>query len=267
MIVNWGSLLKVEIICHSIIIGKNLISNTFNVNKCVRVLNFLCYNYPRMETTLSFTHGIAVIGFRLKDSSLLYLCFLHTTLHPIQSVVLLIMHLLSYFVPLYAPSTICCPFDDATSIIFSSAIHMDEIGLNIPVISLIWTSRFFMWTLKSWNVPFKPAPKLSLHHFRRNLDASLCIVRASSRTCLHFNWMILGQKYNTSSMTTVITYIVAGLPYSIFQIQCIFSARSLTYEMLRWTVLTDHYFVSGLLYSLMSGMSLRTLRSRTDVAI
>ena len=39
-----------------------------------------------------------------------------------------------------------------------------------------------------------------------------------------------------------------------------FSARSLTYEMLRWVVLMDHYFVSGLLYSPMSGLSLRTLR-------
>ena len=40
-----------------------------------------------------------------------------------------------------------------------------------------------------------------------------------------------------------------------------FLARSLTYEMLRWAVLTDHYFVSGLLYSPMSRLSLRTLRS------
>ena len=39
-----------------------------------------------------------------------------------------------------------------------------------------------------------------------------------------------------------------------------FSARSLTYEMLRWAVLTDHYFIRGLLYSPMSGLSLRTLR-------
>ena len=57
----------------------------------------------------------------------------------------------------------------------------------------------------------------------------------------------------------VITYIVARLPYSIFPIQYTFSARSLTYEMLRWAILTDHYFVSGLLYFLMSGLSL-TLR-------
>ena len=40
-----------------------------------------------------------------------------------------------------------------------------------------------------------------------------------------------------------------------------FSARSLTYEMLRWAVLTDHYCIGGLLYSPMSRMSLRTLRS------
>ena len=39
-----------------------------------------------------------------------------------------------------------------------------------------------------------------------------------------------------------------------------FSARSLAYEMLRWAVLTDHCFVSGLLYSPMSGLSLKTLR-------
>ena len=39
-----------------------------------------------------------------------------------------------------------------------------------------------------------------------------------------------------------------------------FSARSLTYEMLRWAVLMDHYFVSGLLYSPMSGLSIRTLK-------
>ena len=39
-----------------------------------------------------------------------------------------------------------------------------------------------------------------------------------------------------------------------------FSARSLTYEMLRWAVLMDHYYISGLLYSPMSGLSLRTLR-------
>ena len=39
-----------------------------------------------------------------------------------------------------------------------------------------------------------------------------------------------------------------------------FSARSLTYEMLRWAVLTDHYFIRGLLYSPMSRLSLRTLR-------
>ena len=38
-----------------------------------------------------------------------------------------------------------------------------------------------------------------------------------------------------------------------------FSARSPTYEMLRWAISTDH-FVSGLLYSPMSGPSLRTLR-------
>ena len=39
-----------------------------------------------------------------------------------------------------------------------------------------------------------------------------------------------------------------------------FSARALTYEMLRWAVLTDHYCISGLLYSPMSELSLRTLR-------
>ena len=38
------------------------------------------------------------------------------------------------------------------------------------------------------------------------------------------------------------------------------SARSLTYEMLRWAVLMDHYYISGLLYSPISGLSLRTLR-------
>ena len=58
----------------------------------------------------------------------------------------------------------------------------------------------------------------------------------------------------------VITYIVAMLPYSIFSDTIHFSARSFTYEMLRWAVLTDHYFVSGLLYSSMSELSLRTLR-------
>ena len=36
-----------------------------------------------------------------------------------------------------------------------------------------------------------------------------------------------------SNYVAVITYIVARLPYSIFQTQYIFSARSLTYEMLR----------------------------------
>ena len=40
----------------------------------------------------------------------------------------------------------------------------------------------------------------------------------------------------------------------------LFSAKSLTYEMLRWGVLSDHYFICGLLYSPMSGLSLRTLR-------
>ena len=39
-----------------------------------------------------------------------------------------------------------------------------------------------------------------------------------------------------------------------------FSARSLTYEMLRWAVLMDHYYISGLLHSPMSTLSLRTLR-------
>ena len=39
-----------------------------------------------------------------------------------------------------------------------------------------------------------------------------------------------------------------------------FSTRSLTYEMLRWAVLSDHYFICGLLYSPMSGLSLGTLR-------
>ena len=39
-----------------------------------------------------------------------------------------------------------------------------------------------------------------------------------------------------------------------------FSARSLTYEMLRWAVLPNHYCICGLLYSPMSGLSLRTLR-------
>ena len=39
-----------------------------------------------------------------------------------------------------------------------------------------------------------------------------------------------------------------------------FSARSLTYEMLKWAVLMDHYYISGLLYSPMSGLSLKTLR-------
>ena len=61
-------------------------------------------------------------------------------------------------------------------------------------------------------------------------------------------------------MSFVITYIVAGLPYSIIQTQYFFSARSLTYEMLRWAVLMDHYYISGLLYSPMLGPSLRTLR-------
>ena len=40
-----------------------------------------------------------------------------------------------------------------------------------------------------------------------------------------------------------------------------FSARSLTYEMLRWAVLPNHYYICGLLYSPKSGPSLRTLRS------
>ena len=39
-----------------------------------------------------------------------------------------------------------------------------------------------------------------------------------------------------------------------------FSTRSLTYETLRWAILMDHYFICGLLYSPMSGLSLRTLR-------
>ena len=39
-----------------------------------------------------------------------------------------------------------------------------------------------------------------------------------------------------------------------------FSVRSLTYEMLRWAVLMYHYYISGLLYSPMLGLSLRTLR-------
>ena len=56
----------------------------------------------------------------------------------------------------------------------------------------------------------------------------------------------------------VFTYIVARLPYSIFQ-TVHFSARSLTYEMLRWAVLMDHYCISGLLFSPMSRLSLRTL--------
>ena len=38
-----------------------------------------------------------------------------------------------------------------------------------------------------------------------------------------------------------------------------FSARSLTYEMLRWAFLMDHCCIGGLLYSPMSGLSLRTL--------
>ena len=39
-----------------------------------------------------------------------------------------------------------------------------------------------------------------------------------------------------------------------------FSARSLTYEMLRWAFLMDHFCISGLLYVPMLGLSLRTLR-------
>ena len=39
-----------------------------------------------------------------------------------------------------------------------------------------------------------------------------------------------------------------------------FSARSLSGEKLRWTILSDHYFFCGLPYSPMSGLSLRTLR-------
>ena len=39
-----------------------------------------------------------------------------------------------------------------------------------------------------------------------------------------------------------------------------FSARSLTYEVLRWAFLMDHFCISGLLYSPMPGPSLRTLK-------
>ena len=38
----------------------------------------------------------------------------------------------------------------------------------------------------------------------------------------------------------VITYIVVGLPYSIFQISIHFLAISPTYEMLRWASMMDH---------------------------
>ena len=58
----------------------------------------------------------------------------------------------------------------------------------------------------------------------------------------------------------VITYIVVELPYSIFQTQYIFSARSPTYEMLRWAFFMDHDYICGLLNFPMSGLSLRTLR-------
>ena len=39
-----------------------------------------------------------------------------------------------------------------------------------------------------------------------------------------------------------------------------FSARSLTYKMLRWEVLMDHFCINGLLYSPMLELSLRTVR-------
>ena len=70
---------------------------------------------------------------------------------------------------------------------------------------------------------------------------------------------LVGNTPTSSKEVGVITYIVARLPYSIFQ-TVLFSARSLTYEMLRWATLMDHYYISGLLYSLMSGLNLRTLR-------
>ena len=68
------------------------------------------------------------------------------------------------------------------------------------------------------------------------------------------------KKFYDNHKPTVITYIVARITYSIFQTQYFFSARSLTYEMLRWAFFMDHDYICGLLYSPMSGLSLRTLR-------
>ena len=48
---------------------------------------------------------------------------------------------------------------------------------------------------------------------------------------------MLLSSFTVNQNVIVITYIVAGLPYSFFQTQYIFSARSLTYEMLRWALL------------------------------
>ena len=58
----------------------------------------------------------------------------------------------------------------------------------------------------------------------------------------------------------VITYIVARLPYSIFQIRYIFQPNLLHMRCWDEQFLMDHYYISGLLYSPMSELSLRTLK-------
>ena len=58
----------------------------------------------------------------------------------------------------------------------------------------------------------------------------------------------------------VITYIVAKLPYSIFHTQYIFQPDLLHMRCRDEQFLMDYVYISGLLYSPMSGLSLKTLR-------
>ena len=72
----------------------------------------------------------------------------------------------------------------------------------------------------------------------------------------NYGWLILLKFYwflNSNSQELI-------LAQAHFRPQISSNARSLTYEVLRWAVLTDHYCISGLWYSPMSGLSLRTVR-------
>ena len=70
-----------------------------------------------------------------------------------------------------------------------------------------------------------------------------------------------------SSFGCVITHIVAKLPYSIFRFQYTFSASSLTYEMLRWASMMDHYLMMDCSIFPCHDWVSGHLDLRTDVAI